>query len=116
MYDAIILAGGENGEKLNRYTCQPYEAMIDIGGRPMVEFVAEALAASPHVDRIFVTGPPPQLAKCTLPERAIVVPSGRTIMETIDQGMQALGHENLTLVVTADIPLLTPAAIEDFLD
>ncbi|MGL5513835.1 MAG: nucleotidyltransferase family protein, partial [Sporomusa sp.] len=44
------------------------------------------------------------------------VPGGQTILETIDQGMKALGHANRTLVVTADIPLLTPAAIEDFLD
>lgn len=115
MYDAIILAGGENNEPLNRYTSQSYEAMIDIAGRPMVEFVAEALAASGHVSRIFVAGPAQELKKCSFPERTVLVDGGRTIMETISLGMKALGHENLTLVVTADIPLLTPAAINDFL-
>ncbi len=115
MYDAIILAGGENNEPLVRYTSQPYEAMIDIAGKPMVEFVAWALAASPQVSRIFVAGPAEELVKCSFPENTIIVAGGRTIMDTISLGMKALGHQDLTLVVTADIPLLTPAAIDDFL-
>ncbi|WP_425059659.1 hypothetical protein SCACP_02550 [Sporomusa carbonis] len=115
MYDAIILAGGENSRNLNHYTSQPYEAMIEIAGKPMVEFVAEALAATPHVARIFVAGPARELAKCAFPQNVIIVDGGQTIMETISLGMRALGHENLTLVVTADIPLLTAAAINDFL-
>lgn len=115
MYDAIILAGGANNEPLVSYTSQSYEAMIDISGKPMVEFVAQALAASPRVSRIFVAGPSEELAKCSFPEQTVIVAGGRTIMETISLGMKALGHERLTLVVTADIPLLTPAAIDDFL-
>ncbi|HML32666.1 nucleotidyltransferase family protein [Sporomusa sphaeroides] len=115
MYDAIILAGGENNEPLVHYTSQPYEAMIDISGKPMVEFVARALAACPQISRIFVAGPPEELAKCSFPEQTVIVAGGRTIMDTISLGMKALEHERLTLVVTADIPLLTPAAIEDFL-
>ena len=115
MYDAIILAGGENSEHLNRYTSQPYEAMIDIAGKPMVELVASALAASSQVSRIFIAGPVGELATCSFPDKAVIVAGGRTIIETISLGMKALGHENLTLVVTADIPLLTPTAVEDFL-
>ncbi|CQR72835.1 2-C-methyl-D-erythritol 4-phosphate cytidylyltransferase [Sporomusa ovata DSM 2662] len=115
MYDAIILAGGENNEHLHRYTAQPYEALIDIAGKPMVEYVAEALATSSHVSRIFVAGPAEELGKCSFPEKAVILSGGQTIMETISLGMKALGHENLTLVVTADIPLLTAAAIDDFL-
>lgn len=115
MYDAIILAGGENNEPLVHYTSQPYEAMIDISGKPMVEFVARALAASSQISRIFVAGPAEELAKCSFPEQTVIVAGGRTIMDTISLGIKALGHERLTLVVTADIPLITPAAIEDFL-
>lgn len=115
MYDALILAGGENNRHLNHYTSQPFEALIEIAGRPMVEFVAEALALSPHVSRIFVAGPAAELKRCSFPNNTVIVDSGRTIMDTIQLGMKALGHENLTLVVTADIPLLTAAAIDDFI-
>jgi GTP:adenosylcobinamide-phosphate guanylyltransferase len=115
MYDAIILAGGENSEHLSKFSSQSYEAMIEIAGKPMVTFVADALAASPQVDRIFIMGPIPQLQKCNFAKEAIVLEGGRSLIETIQLGMKALGHEQKVLVVTADIPLLTPAAIADFL-
>lgn len=115
MYDAIILAGGENSEPLSEFAAEAYEAMIDIDGKPMVTFVAEALAATPQVGRIFVVGPLTALAKCTFPPGTSCVASGRSILETIQQGMAALGHQHKVLIVTADIPLLTPAAVEDFL-
>lgn len=115
MYDAIILAGGENNEQLAGYASQPYEALIDIAGRPMVEFVAAALAASRQVSRIFVAGPAAELGTCSFPEHTVILPGGQTIMETISLGMNAVGHDRLTLVVTADIPLLTARAIDDFL-
>jgi len=115
MYDAIILAGGENSEPLSRFSSQSYEAMIEIAGKPMVTFVADALAAAPQVDRIFIMGPVKQLANCNFPANVTLVEGGRTIVETIKLGMEALCHQRKVLVVTADIPLLTPAAIDHFL-
>ena len=115
MYDAIILAGGENSERLSQFSSQSYEAMIEIAGKPMVTFVADALAAAPQVERIFIIGPVKQLAKCNVPASVILIEGGSTIGETIQLGMNALEHERKVLVVTADIPLLTPAAIDDFL-
>ena len=48
MYDAIVLAGGKskgagigNGE---------YEALLNIGGRPMLYFVVDALKKSEKID------------------------------------------------------------------
>jgi len=115
MYDAIILAGGENNEPLGQFSSQSYEAMIEIDGKPMVTFVANALAATPQVEKIFVVGPVEQLSQCDFPTNTILVEGGNTISETIQLGMNALGHQRKVLVVTADIPLLTPLAIEDFL-
>lgn len=115
MYDAIILAGGEKSECLSQFSSQSYEAMIEIAGKPMVTFVADALAAAPQVERIFIIGPVKQLANCNFPKNAILVEGGTTIIESIQLGMKALNHERKVLVVTADIPLLTPMAIEDFL-
>ncbi|MBP2643920.1 MAG: cofC [Firmicutes bacterium] len=112
MHDAIILAGGESN-KLS----QPggFEALIDIGGKPMVTFVAEALAASEKVRRIFVLGPSKELAKCKFPGNAVVVEGGKTIVETIRRGIAELHHNDMTLIATADIPLLTAEAVNDFL-
>ncbi|MEN6412163.1 MAG: nucleotidyltransferase family protein [Veillonellales bacterium] len=115
MYDAIILAGGENSKSLSKFSPQPYEAMIEIAGKPMVSFVARALSDSPHVNRIFVVGPIKELTNCDFPAEAVLVEGGQTIIETIKIGMKALNHQHKVLVTTADIPLLTPEAIEDFL-
>ncbi|MDR3559918.1 MAG: nucleotidyltransferase family protein [Negativicutes bacterium] len=115
MYDAIILAGGENHKRLSTYTPQCYEALIEIAGKPMVTFVAEALAASKQVDRIFVMGPAEALAKCKYPANTFIVEGGPTIVQTIRRGMEALGHTRRVLVATADIPLLTTEAVDDFL-
>lgn len=115
MYDALILAGGENSKRLSTCTPQCYEALIEIAGKPMVTFVAEALAASSRVDRIFVLGPAAELAKCKFPSGCIIVEGGQTIVETIRIGMAALNHPRRALVATADIPLLTAAAVDDFL-
>jgi len=115
MVDAIILAGGQNSKSLSRFTSEHYEALIDINGRPMVTYVAQALSASRNVDRIFAVGPCGILETCEFPEHTALVESGRTIIDTIVSGMQALGHDRHVLVVTADIPLLSPQAIDDFL-
>lgn len=115
MYDAIILAGGEKKKKLLGLSLQPYEALIEIAGQPMVTFVANALAASGAVNRIFIVGPESALKQCDFPPQTTILAGGRTIMETIQIGMDALGHKQKTLVVTADIPLLTADAVNDFL-
>ena len=115
MYDAIILAGGEKRKQLLGLSLQPYEALIEIAGQPMVTFVANALAASGAVNRIFIVGPEPALKQCDFPPQTTILAGGKTIMETIRIGMDALGHKQKTLVVTADIPLLTADAVNDFL-
>jgi GTP:adenosylcobinamide-phosphate guanylyltransferase len=81
----------------------------------MVTFVAEALAASPNIGRIFVIGPLIALADCKFPEGTMISQSGDTIIQTIKIGMDGLGHREKVLVVTADIPMLTSEAINDFL-
>ncbi len=115
MYDAIILAGGENSEELSKYTPHSYEALIDIAGKPMVTFVAAALAASRHVGRIFVLGPVAELARCDFPSGTEILMSGPTIIDTIRIGMRAISHSRPVLVATSDIPLLTAEAVNDFL-
>lgn len=115
MYDAIILAGGENSKQLNPVTPQCYEALIEIAGKPMVSFVAQALAATNQVNRIFVVGPVCELAQCEFPPNTAILAGGQTIIETIRLGMAALGHTRPVLVATADIPLLTPEAVDHFL-
>ena len=115
MYDAIILAGGENTKQLSRCSNQKYEALIEIVGKPMVTFVANALAASGQVNRILVAGPATALRTCHFPPGTVIVEGGQTIMETIQLAVDALGHNRKTIVATGDIPLLTAESVNHFL-
>ncbi|VBB06559.1 nucleotide-diphospho-sugar transferases [Lucifera butyrica] len=115
MYDALILAGGQNNKQLSRFSSQSYEALIDIDGKPMVTFVVNALLQSRQVGRILVIGPARELGQCGFPSSVIIVEGGATIMDTIALGMEALGHSDKVLVATADIPLLTADAVDDFI-
>lgn len=115
MVDAIVLAGGENNKTLRQASAAAYEALIEIEGKPMVWYVVSILAASPLVNRVFVAGPLAELAGCVLPGDPVLLPSGKTMMDTVVAGLRALGHQNKVLVVTADIPLLSGEALADFL-
>ncbi|MGE5507144.1 MAG: NTP transferase domain-containing protein [Chitinophagales bacterium] len=113
--DAVILAGADNHGSLAACTDTPYEAMIDIQGRPMVEYVVDALRASAGVGRIAVVGPAHVLDPVLKDKVFRVVQSGHSIVENLLIGIEMLQPTGKILVVTADIPLLTTAAVDDFL-
>lgn len=115
MYDAVILAGGENKGFLRGCSNQPYEALIEVAGKPMVSFVAAALAAVAEIETIWVVGPAALLATCPLPANARVIEGGISIIETMQRGLAQLPEGRRAIVATGDIPLLTAAAVEDFL-
>ncbi len=100
--DAIILAGDKDGR-----------ALLPIGTRPMISWVVAALEASPSIRRLAVSGPPE--LETLLPPNVILVPAGRTTVESALNGAAAFPGAEWLLMVTADIPLLKPAAVEDFL-
>jgi len=55
------------------------------------------------------------LAKYQLPPGATVLQGGRAIIESLKIGIAAAGGSGKVLVATADIPLLTPEAVNDFI-
>ena len=48
--DAIVTAGGipKPGEPLYEYTQGIYKALLDIAGKPMIQWVLDALCGRPH--------------------------------------------------------------------
>ena len=55
LYNVIILAGGKGGP-LTEATGVEEKALLELHGRPMIEWVIEAFHDSPLVDRIVVVG------------------------------------------------------------
>lgn len=116
MHDAVILAGGKNTAALQYMTKEEYEALTSIAGNPMVHYVAAALAGSAHIERVLIVGPKKALEKNSFPDKVSVLEGGATLLETIQCGMAPLDKRRLALVATTDIPLLSTAAVDHFIN
>lgn len=103
---AILLAGGkQNGE---------YKALQQLGEKTMLDYVLAALQKTKQIDRIILVGDRPRMARWQ--SGSVVVADGaENLIDSFLTGVQLLTQWDTFLVVTADIPLLTEAALQDFL-
>lgn len=112
--DAIVLAGASNQGLLKSESEVEYEALIDVAGRPIVDYVIQALLGSKHIEKIVLVGPQP-LETMYSNSQIFVVRSGGSLAENIKLGLTRVTGQRQVLLVTADIPLLTSEAVDDFL-
>lgn len=118
MIDAILLAGAANEGPLKEASPVKSEAMIEIEGRPMIDYVIEALRESEFIGRIAVVAPSDVggfLTRDSTEQRTEFVAAGDNMLENILRGINYLSDERKVLIVTSDIPLLSATAIDDFI-
>ena len=124
--DCVILAGGRPApdDPLFPYTQGRPKALLDIAGRPLLDYVLQALLQSQSVERIVVAGLPESLA------REHGLNDRESPVEYLDDqgGMIANGLAGLALhrqrrpdtrhvlFVSADIPAATGPMIDQVLD
>lgn len=116
MINAVVLSGSLNNGPLRECSPVDYEALIPVGAKVMVEYVVEALLNSRHIDRIMVVGPQKELALVLRDARVTVTAMAGGIMENIEAGLKLLPGAKRVLLVTSDVPLLTPGAADDFIE
>lgn len=115
---ALVLAGVRaGGDPLARAYRVPHKAALPVGGRPMGEWVVEALRDAPEIGRVLVAADWRGLGQAVplMANRQKVVPvvAMPTIGETVDAVLDAVAPP--VLITTVDHPLLTPAMIAEFL-
>ncbi|GAB6099759.1 nucleotidyltransferase family protein [Halanaerocella petrolearia] len=110
MLDAIILAGAKNTGKFSSVSNQQYEALIEVGGQPMVKYIIETLQQVALMDKIIGVGP----SELKQQGIDILVPDQDSLLENIKFGLQT-ANSPYVLLITSDIPLLTTEAIDSFL-
>lgn len=115
MVDALVLAGSRNNGPLRQCSSVPYEAMITIGRKAMVDYVIDALKSSSKIGRIVVLGPSDVPDFCQRDDVKVVT-AGGDLLDNLAKGVESLHDADRVLLATCDIPLITPPAIEDFLD
>lgn len=111
MVDAVVLAGGD----ARNLASVPAKGLVPINGRPMVEYVIDALHRCADIDRICVVLPVEYSFADLNSEIGVVVVNG-SLPRVIRAGIDFLGSNKPVLVLSADAPLITPEAISDFLD
>ncbi|HST33158.1 MAG TPA: 2-C-methyl-D-erythritol 4-phosphate cytidylyltransferase [Solirubrobacteraceae bacterium] len=108
---ALIVAAG-SGERLG--AGRP-KALVELAGRPMLDWSLQALAASPEIEQVVVALP----AGAGLPEvsgeRVIGVEGGATRSESVRCALEIAQQGDPVLVHDAARPLLTPAIVRQVL-
>jgi GTP:adenosylcobinamide-phosphate guanylyltransferase len=116
---AIILAGSLNNGKLKECSSASAEALIRIGNKYMVEYVADALKEAEAIGDIVVSGPKEDLKEIFKDYQGLdIVDGGSTIIKSLLNALEFLDSKDTSriLVVTSDIPLITGKIIDSFLE
>jgi 2-C-methyl-D-erythritol 4-phosphate cytidylyltransferase len=106
---AVVPAAG-SGERL---AAGAPKAFVNLGGRPMLEYVLSGLRDSGVVDRVVVAVPPNRTdeAKLVFGGDAVIVAGGSDRTESVRLALAAVGDAEFVLVHDAARPLTPPAMI-----
>lgn len=106
---ALIVAGG-SGERLG--AGRP-KALVELAGRPMLQWSIEALRATPAVQRMVVALPAgTELPAACAGEDVLCVTGGGSRSESVGRALAAGGEDEIALVQDAARPLLTAGLAE----
>ncbi len=115
--DAIVMAGGipQPGEPLFEYTQGKPKALLDIGGKPMVQWVLDALGEASRVDDVVLIGlTEDSQVSCTKP--LTFIPNQGGMIENIMGGLHKVieihPEAGQVLLVSSDIPGITRAMVD----
>ena len=104
---ALIVAAGR-GERLG---ADRPKALVELAGRPMLQWSIDALARTSQIERIVVALPPGVPG----PEGVLAVAGGASRSDSVKRALAAAGAGDLVLVHDAARPLLTEAIVRDTL-
>lgn len=108
---ALVLGGGNPDDPLVAGTGVPVKGLLEVAGQPMAAHVLRALQAG-GVDKIVYVGATTPALEPFLHAK---IPAVGKMLENLQAGLAPLLHESRVLISTADIPLLSAAAVQDVL-
>lgn len=115
MIIALIMAGGE-GTRLGAHVEKP---LITIKGRPMIDFVIQALQGAKRVDDILVaTSPHTPNTEKYVNERGIktIKSPGKGYVADLEYIITKLPPNIVLLTITADLPLIKSSTLDQVLE
>jgi NDP-sugar pyrophosphorylase family protein len=115
--DAVVAAGGSPlpDEPLYPYTQGAYKALLDVAGKPMIQWVLDALSGAKYVDRVFIVGLT-QKVDIHVAKPVFYVPDQMSLLENIRAGVKRVMEVNPdshhVLSVSSDIPGITADMVD----
>ncbi len=123
--DAIVLAGTDSNPK--RMIQGRNKVFLEVGGEVLVRRVVEALLGASSIGLVFVVGPAEPLRKALdgLSDEVVIVEQvGKMLANTWAaihasearylSGENGVDPERPLLFISSDLPLISPAAVDDF--
>ncbi len=114
--NAIVLAGGPADGVAQQQPGAPNKAFVEIDGVTLVERVLAALRASSSIDRIVVVAPLRMRGHPSLARADELRTDGVRITDSLRSGLAGWEPAENVLVVASDLPVLTGAAVDDFVN
>ncbi len=108
---ALILAGTQHDCPLSKVHSN--KALIKIHGKEMIKYIIDALKNLDFIDAIAVVGPRQELLPIEN-QVDIIVDGGSSMTDNILKGAEIFSDEDMILISTSDIPMITSEAIRDF--
>lgn len=119
--DALVLAGGipQPDDPLYTYSNGDSKALIDVAGKPMVQWVLDALGDSKHVRNVIVVGLSPRSGVTCKKPVHFLSNQGRmlaNIVTGVNKSLELDKKTEYVLVVSSDIPALKPEMVDWLVD
>ena len=119
--DAIVTAGGipQPEDPLYAYSNGDSKALIDVAGKPMVQWVLDALSDAKNVDNVIVIGLSAKSGVTCKKPMHFVSNQGRmlaNIVAGVNKSLELNKKNKYVLVVSSDIPALKPEMVDWLVD
>lgn len=115
--DAIVTAGGAPSpdDPLVSELSNAPKSMLDVAGKPMIQWVLDALAGSEKVDRVIVVGLPAD-TPLEFPRSLTILPDRGSMIDNLQSAAQVLAPfhqpDDFILAVSSDTPAITTRHVD----
>jgi GTP:adenosylcobinamide-phosphate guanylyltransferase len=119
--DAIVIAGGipQPEEPLYTYSHGDSKAMIDVAGKPMVQWVLDALSDAKSVDNVLLIGLSAKNGLACKKPIYYISNQGRmlsNVVAGVNKALELNPKTEYVLIVSSDIPALKPEMVDWLVD
>lgn len=115
--DAVVTAGGipQPDERLYAYTKGESKAMVDVAGKPMIQWTLDALSGAKNVDNVIITGLSPKSNLTCKKPLHYLSNQGKmldNLIAGVNKSLELNPKNKYILLVSSDIPALKSEMVD----